>query len=215
MLKKINYLFNNRISFIFFNMGFYLRDKQIRQIIETFEAYFKEKSPNLNYSQSHKIVVVDKLQAKSDHNVYNFTFILANKEEINYAINLFNIYRQLVEHFERENKNEIQNYSENFHRFFYIGGLLSSFAIGKSSHSTDVSFEFTVHYPEGDKKYPKQAELYNIGHEYGQLSHFRSLNEFHKSSRKEISIKELILDLNYLSCYYKPIVEKFSKIKLF
>jgi hypothetical protein len=198
-----------------FGMGFYLRDKQIRQIIETFEEYFKEKSSNLNYSQSHKIVVLDKLSAQSDHNVYNFTFILANKEEINYAINLCKIYRQLVEHFEKENKNEIQKYSDNFHRFFYIGGLLSSFAIGKSSYSTDVSFEFTVHYPEHDQKYPKQAEFNSIGHEYGQLSHFRSLNEFHKAKLKEISIQELILDLNYLSCFYKPIVEKFSKIKLF
>jgi hypothetical protein len=214
--NKLDNYFNNfttQPATFHFGMGFYLRDKQIRQIIETFEEYFKEKSSNLNYSQSHKIVVLDKLSAQSDHNVYNFTFILANKEEINYAMNLCKIYRQLVEDFKK--LNEIQKYSENFNRFFYIGGLLSSFACGKSSHSTDLTFELSVHYPEGDPRHPDQAKLHMIGYEYGQLSHFRRVNEFHKSSQKEISIKELILDLNYLSCYYKPIVEKFSKIKLF
>ena len=212
--KLENYLksFTTKPVTFHFHMGFYLREKQIRQIIETFEAYFND---SIDYSKIHKIQVIDQLPAVSDHNVYNFTFVLNNKLEINYAKNLCKIYRYLIDNFEEKNNDEIQKYSERFHRFFYIGGLLSSFACGKSSHSTDVSFEFSVHYPEPDKDYPNQAELYSIGYDYGQLSHFRHVNEFHKSSQKEISITELILDLNYLNCFYKPIVEKFSKIKLF
>jgi hypothetical protein len=211
-----NYLksFTTKPATFHFNMGFYLRDKQIKQIIERLEAYFA-KSSNLDYGKVHKISVVDLLPASTDHNVYNFTFVLNNKEEINYALNLCKIYRYLIANFEKKNSNILQKYSDRFHRFFYIGGLLSSFACGKSSHSTEVTFEFTVHYPEPDKKFPDQAELYMIGYDLGQLSHFRHVNEFHKSSQKEISVTELILDLNYLNCFYKPIVESFSKIKLF
>ena len=141
--------------------------------------------------------------------------IETNLAEINYALNLCKIYRNLIEKFESLHEKDLGRYADRFHRFFYIGGLLSSFACGKSFYSTDVAFYFTVHYPEYDAKYNKQAELHYTGYNQGHLAHFRHVNEFHKSSQKEISITELILDLNYLNCYYKPIVEKHSGIKLF
>jgi hypothetical protein len=194
-------------------MGFYLRDKQVKQIIEAFEVYLFNGS--LDYTQEHILTVIDRLSPSLDHNVYNFTFILKNKADIDYAMNLCKIYRFLIEKFERNFTSDLEKYSDRFHRFFYIGGLLSSFACGKTMHSTDLSFELSVHYPEPDKMYPDQAELFVIGYDYGQVSHFRHVNEFHKSSQKVIAISELILDLNYLNCFYKPIVEKFSKIKLF
>ena len=192
-----------------FHMGFYLRDKQIKQIVETFESYFS--SISFDFEKVHKIFVIDRLSASFDHNVYNFTFVLNSKEEIYYAMNLCRLYRFI----ERIDLTNIVNYSDRFHRFFYIGGLLSSFACGKSAHSTDVTFEFSVHYPEQDKMYPNQAELFSIGYDGGQLSHFRSINEFHKSSKKEVSIIELIFDLNYFNCFYMSIVEDFFKIKAF
>jgi hypothetical protein len=199
----------------YFHMGFYLRDKQVKQIIEAFEGYLLFNG-SLNFTQEHNITVIDRLSPSStDHNVYNFTFVLKNKRDIDYAMNLCKIYRFLIEKFERNFTQDLAKYSERFHRFFYIGGLLSSFACGKSMHSTDVTFELSVHYPEPDRMYPGQAELFMIGYDYGQVSHFRHVNEFHKSSQKVIAISELILDLNYLNCFYKPIVEKYSKIKLF
>ena len=125
------------------------------------------------------------------------------------------IYRNLIQKFENSHENDLVKYSERFHRFFYISGALSSFACGKSIHSTDVSFYFTVHYPESDINYPKQSIFNFVEYNYGHLAHFRHVNEFHKSKTTEISISDLVLDLNYLNCYYKPIVEKYSKIKLY
>ena len=197
-------------------MGFYLTQKVARRIIETIEAYFNSSTNQTSkYNRSHTIFVQDLESTSAVHNAYNFTFVLKTNEDINYALNLCRIYRLWIEPFETRQKSELGKYSKRFHRFFYIGGLLSSFACGKSSHSTDVTFELTVHYPEADAKYPKQAELYSIGYDYGHLAHFRHVNEFQKSSQKEVSISELILDLNYISCYYKPIFERKSKLKLF
>jgi hypothetical protein len=198
----------------YFHMGFYLRDKQVKQIIEAFEGYLLFNG-SFDYTKEHFITVIDRLSPTADHNIYNFTFVLKNKRDIDYAMNLCRIYRFLIEKFERNFTSDLAKYSERFHRFFYIGGLLSSFACGKSVHSTDVTFELSVHYPEPDKMYTDQAELFMIGYDYGQVSHFRHVNEFHKSSQRVIAISELILDLNYLNCFYKPIVEKYSKIKLF
>jgi hypothetical protein len=217
MENKLDSYFRNfttKASSFHFGMGFYLNDKQVKQIVEGIEAYFNKMS-SLNTDIVHKIFIYDQIPASKDHNVYNFTFVLKNQDEINYAINLCKIYRFLIGEFEKENSDELQKYSKRFHRFFYIGGSLSSFACGKSMYSTDVAFEFTVHYPDYNKNYPHQAEMHGIYYDDGQLSHFRHVTEFHKSNHKEVSIKELILDLNYLICFYKPIIEKFSKIKLF
>jgi hypothetical protein len=203
---------NNKSSTFYFHMGFYLVDNQVRQIFEGIEAYYQESK---NLSQPHNITIIDLIPQSKSHNSYNFTFTIKNQDEINYALNLCKIYRNLIQVFEKSHERYLSKYSNRFHRFFYIGGLLSSFASGKSFHNTDVTFDLSVHYPDPDKNYPDQAQLYWVGYNQGHISHFRHNNEFHKSSQTAISITELILDLNYLNCFYKPIVKKYSDIKLF
>ena len=194
---------NQSVNFHFM-MGFYLKDRTVKKIINRFEEYFS--SPDFNPDkEQHTIIVVNLEPTSKDHNAYNFTFIINNKEEISYAKNLCKLYRLFVEKFENENKNELSKYSLRYHRFFYIGGLTTSFACGKTSHSTDVTFSLTVHYPDA-------AELHMVQYDEGQLSHFRHVNQF---PVKNISITELVLDLNYLNCFYKPIVNKYSKINLY
>ena len=113
--KFDNYLesFSKKPVTFHFNMGFYLREKQIKQIIESFEAYFNLNSFNitktlLNEDKNiYKIQVIDLLPTQSDHNAYNFTFILNNKEDIRYAMNLCKIYRHLIGYFKRENKKDM------------------------------------------------------------------------------------------------------------
>jgi hypothetical protein len=202
----------NPVTF-YFHMGFYLKDRQVNQIIEKLESYFLNITNSTN--QIHKIIVNDSQPQSEYHNNYNFTFIIKNQDEINYALNVCKIYRNLIQNFENKHKSELGTFSDRFHRFFYIGGILSSFACGKSIHNTDVSFDMNVHHPVSDINYPEQAEISHINYNFGHLGHFRYVNEFHKSNYKEISITELILDLNYLNCYYKPMVEKSSKIRLF
>jgi len=203
---------NNKSSTFYFHMGFYLDDNQVRQIFEGFESYYQEGN---NILQPHNITIIDLIPQSKDHNKYNFTFTIKNQDEINYALNLCKIYRNLIQVFEKSHENHLNKYSNRFHRFFYIGGLLSSFASGKSFHSTDVTFDLSVHYPNPDKNFPDQAQLYWVGYNLGHVSHFRHVNEFHKSSQTAISITELILDLNYLNCYFKSIYQSYSKNKLF
>jgi hypothetical protein len=202
----------NRVTF-YFRMGFYLKDRQVHQIIEKLESYFLNITHSSN--QIHKVIVNDSEPQSEYHNNYNFTFIIKNQDEINYAQNLCKIYRNLIQNFVNKHKSELGTLSDRFHRFFYIGGRLSSFACGKSIHNTDVSFEVSVHHPVADINYPEQAQLSYVNYDFGHLGHFRYVNEFHKSNFKEVSITELILDLNYLNCYYKPIVEKSSKLRIF
>jgi hypothetical protein len=203
---------NKKTSTFYFHMGFYLDDNHVRQILEGIEIYYKESK---NLSQPHNITIIDLIPQSKNHNNYNFSFTIKNQDEINYALNLCKIYRNLIQVFEKSHEKYLSKYSNRFHRFFYIGGLLSSFANGKSFHSTDVTFDLSVHFPDPDKNYPDQAQLQWVGYDQGHISHFRHVNEFHKSSLKEVSITELILDLNYLNCYYKQVIEKFSKVKIF
>ncbi len=169
----------------------------------------------MNFSESHNITIIDLLAQSKYHNNYNFTFTVKNQAEMNYAINLCKIYRNLIQNFEKAYESDLSKYSNRFHRFFYIGGLLSSFANGKTVHSTDVTFDLSVHFPDPDKNFPDQAQLYWIGYDQGHVSHFRHVTEFHKSIQKVVSITEFILDLNYLNCYFKPIIENLSKVNSF
>ena len=93
-----------------FHMGFYLKERQVRQIVETFESHFKSFKEFENVSEVYKVNVID-LQPQSDqHNAYNFTFLFKNKDDIDYAINMCKIYRNLIESFETLNKNKLNQY---------------------------------------------------------------------------------------------------------
>jgi hypothetical protein len=204
---------NTKSSTFHFHMGFYLDNNQVRQIFEGIESYYQE---GKDLSQPHNITIIDLIPQSKDHSSYisyNFTLTVKNKDEINYALNLCKIYRNLIQVFEKSHDKYLSKYSNRFHRFFYIGGLLSSFASGKLFHNTDVTFDLSVHYPNPDKNYPDQAQLYWVGYNQGHVSHFRHNNELYKSSQTVISITELILDFNYLNCFYKPIVKKYFDIK--
>ena len=203
----LDVLKNASVNF-YFHMGFYLSEIEAKQIIDTIEVYFKSSTNN---TEKHIIKIPDLEPQSEKHNSYNFTFIIKNQAEKDYALNLCKTYRNIIQSFKNLNEIFIKKNSR-FHRFFYIGGLLSSFAAGKTFHNTDSSFDVSLHYPNADSDYPNQANLHWVGYEQGHVSHFRNLNEFHKSSQKEISITELILDLNYINCYYKPILEKNFKI---
>ena len=130
--KLDNYLssINKKSVTYHFSMGFYLKERQVRQIVETFEAHFKSfaEIKFKNASDIYKVIVVDSEPQSSNHNAYNFTFVFKNKVDIDYAVNLCRIYRSFIEKFKKWNKNKLD--SNRFHRFFYIGGLLSSFACG-------------------------------------------------------------------------------------
>ena len=155
---------NNKSSTFYFHMGFYLNDNQVRQIFEGIESYYQEsknqESKNQeseNLSQPHNITIIDLIPQSKNHNSCNFTSTIKNQDDINYALNLCKIYRNLIQVFEKSHEKYLSKYSNRFHRFFYIGGLLSSFASGKSFHSTNVTFDLSVHYPDPDKNYPDQA----------------------------------------------------------
>ena len=176
-----------------FNMGFYLKNKIVSKIFNEFEAYFNS---SLTYktksSFKHVIRVIDLEPDGPEHFAYNYTFIISNKDELNYARNLLKFYKIYI-------KNKF-NDANKFQRLFFIAGETTDWYCGKSSYHTEVALDFSVHYPDD---YDMRWVDFNIGHS----SHFREKYEF---KAEYIPIREFILDLNYFSCFFKPMLKYFD-----
>ena len=188
-----------------FHMAYYLRDVDVKKIFNAFEAYFTS-SYFKQELKEHIIEVIDLEPASIYHKQYNYSFLIKNTAELNYARNLLFLYRNFIEKFENEYKDKLSSYSEQFHRYFYISGNSTDWKCGKSIWHTDHTSEYSVHYGIVAERW------HHISLDSGHNGHFRRWYPF---KPENISINELSLDFNYLSCFYKPIIQKFENINIF
>ena len=148
------------------------------------------------------------------------SFLISNTQDLKYARSMLNIYRDVIKPFLDTNKLVFQQNVDNFDRLYSFGFPLDPNP-GKSIHETRSTFSFSHHFPGlGVKLDGEKASLYHIAPpatrvpiRLGRMAHFRSrvfrenlLVFSHFYQRRPI--RELQLDLNYLNCYFLPILDR-------
>jgi hypothetical protein len=151
---------------------------------------------------------------------FSFKFTIQSDHELNYALGILKAYRTIIQPFLRTNKALLKKCAAlDFSRFFVLNGDMNNFQNGKTLADTRITFDLSIHYTESiyerDRatnrpviKFNKRGERLlvfpsNIAH----MSHFRT---FQKFSYKSVSIESLFLDLNYMNCYFMPLLREFS-----
>ena len=128
----------------------------------------------------------------------NFVLTITNKNEMNYAWNLLDIYENVVEPFMNETSGGGSDsfVPESFKRFYFFKTPLVQPQYGKSLSNIVSATHTGPHRPNG-----KIVEL----NEY-YMSHFRTRAIFEKH---HVPITSVIFDFNYFYCYFQPIFESF------
>jgi hypothetical protein len=187
-----------------FGMAYYLKNVDVKRIFNAFEAYFNGSTFNPN-STYHVIQVFDTIAENPNHNPYTYNFVISNKDELSYARNLLFLYKNFIEKFENKYQTVLDDYSEQYHRYFYISGAATDWLCGKSIWHTDKTSEYSVHYGV------VADYLHTLDFDNGHNGHFRRNYPF---KAEQIKITDISLDFNYLNCFYKPIIEKFTNINI-
>jgi hypothetical protein len=98
--------------------------------------FHNNQSGKYNYSTR----VLDRFNRKS---LDNISFTIASKIELKYAVKLFKIYKTVVGPYLEANKEPFE-----FDRFFAIIGEMNNFVLGKTVHSTEVTFDLSLRFYE-------------------------------------------------------------------
>ena len=140
--------------------------------------------------------------ATSDFNI-DFSFVISNQDEFNYAKNLICIYRDIYLPFLKKHETKLARNSERMSRLFFIGGQNitdgSKYGyyyqhVGKSFVNLKTSkFIRLPHFPSGKR--------YDVPHNY--ISHYRNNFIFYKTDK---SIRLLNFDFNFFICYVGSLI---------
>jgi hypothetical protein len=212
---------------IYFPQAFYLKNKMIKLVFQEMSRVLKNfKEYSVNTEEIRINVLFDDVgdfTVKKRHFILDYIFTISNEHEYDYAKNLLNLYTKVIEPYLNSNKIIFEDSASDFDRFFFISGKINDFSWGKSIHNTSHVFDFTVHHAnkyivDDNPFHPfsidwnflnqEQAKYLTIPYKLSHLSHFRSY--FH-SKLNRIPISFLHIDLNYLNCYFIPLLPKISK----
>ena len=201
-------------SSLYFPQVFYLRDHLMEEIFSKLEI-------GITNSSSYPIHV--KIYQKHEKNIpkydANFMIIISNQFEMNYARNLLNLYKYLIKPYFEKYKKEFEKHSERLSRLFYMtlkGDTdkdVKTFQ-GKSFVNPNTSDRMAgPHVPNHydgylygtEKKYLYDLPPYQnkeIATYY--IAHFRDVHVMGQTSKL---ITRFNIDLNYFTCFVKPIIE--------
>jgi hypothetical protein len=163
------------------------------------------------------IEVVKREQLAELKFVSPYSFTISSRQELNYALDLMQLYERVVKPFLVEHKRELANV--RFDRFFFQVGTHFS---GKSVHNTRRSMDMWTHYAYGYMNVSNDNKLVEIRHgkgrfdidldfmvprELAHLSHYR--DSFNLDSRESmVPFSAFHFDLNYFKCFMIPILAK-------
>jgi hypothetical protein len=155
-----------------------------------------------------------------------FVFTIRSQKELIYAAGLLRVYKNVIKPFIDDFEYR-KITGSGYDRFFYVGGKSSSFACGKTVHDTRTTFDLSIHYVENylnrtvpnrpliERDKSKYWLMINyVSFQHGHSSHFRKKYSHLSEHFKEVAIQELQLDLNYLDCFFKPVMEKLRRSSL-
>ena len=119
---------------------------------------------------------------------------------------MIKVYKLLIKEFVEKNKNALSQYSNEFNRYFYLAGSITGHMCGKTIHNSNLTMQFSTHYEHGTD------HAYGFDVNDGFNSHFRV--EYNFNNDKNVSIRELVLDLNYFYCYYRHVLKHFTNLDI-
>ena len=203
--RKLNANESGKYSVFFQNVVFAKNDlirlifKQLSFI--NFSSEYNFDSP-LRIKIREKFISNDPMYNNSKYGA-NFVLTISNANEINYARNLLEIYKNLIEPFLNKTSGKVYSQvPENFKRFYFFKTPLVQPQYGKSLINIETATHSDPHRPNG-----KVVEL----NEY-YMSHFRTRAIF---ERKNVPITSVIFDFNYFYCYFQPIFESLANKRVF
>jgi hypothetical protein len=194
----------------FFNQGYFLHSRVIDDLFAGFERVVLTNRSGDEANYNYSIPVVDKHNRRGEH---AFSFTITGRKEYEYAMNMFKVYKHVLGPYLATSGELIRRETAEYDRFFAIVGDLNNFALGKSVHSTEVTFDFSLHFYDTVMNETSfmiedrhHALLYTyVPYELGYLSHFRHKQCF---EYKSVPFRQLFFDFNYFNCYFRPILEK-------
>ncbi|CAF0932062.1 unnamed protein product [Brachionus calyciflorus] len=183
------------------NSSFYFRNG-IKFPNELFQLFFDSTEMYLNSSErkrniGHKIEVInpnDKSQ--------KFLLTISNEFEFNYTLKLLDMNKNIIKPFYESIKQKIN--IKKFNSFYTITGSSVHWVFGKTIHNTNRSISTEIHFntrqiDATNMNIISGKDVAYVNDDLGHLSHFK------KSLRiKEIPFFQLIPDLNYINCYFRP-----------
>ena len=197
-LKKDYYIYED-VSFHYM-MAIYLSFESVEIIFKNFDDYFSK----INYLIGDKRNILIKFNDTSFQN-YTYHFLFSNQDDVNYVKNMIKVYKLLIRNFFISNKNILDKYSNQFNRYVYIAGDVTSHACGKTIHNTNLTWQLTTHYVIG-------SGANFVGVNEGFDSHFRL--EYSFQPNKTIRAKDIVLDFNYIYCYYRHVLKHFTNLDI-
>lgn len=208
--------------------GFYLYNSTVKKVIDSIGEILntpkdlnQTEQNSTNTSYNHIIQVFDFVDDAAKR--INFSFTIKTEPELEYATRVYKMYKTVIEPYLNNNIDLIQSNTRDYDRFFFVGDRVNYFANGKTIHDTRSTFDLSIHYAEhrilnqSDVDYNNKNywEMYKwINYDYAHLSHFRREIGYLSSRYQSLSIESFKLDINYFVCYFKPILSKFSTIKI-
>lgn len=139
-LKEINTKMNNgKTKTYYFGQGFFFKNNFAIQLMKALEEFFNES----NNTKSNQINVIDNLPyVKNEHIPFNYTFLIRDKSETDYAKSLLVLNKYIIQPYYEKYKNLIKKHTYNFDRFFMITGDINNFSWGKSIHDSSMYYQF-------------------------------------------------------------------------
>ena len=208
----------------FFNQAYFLDNKFIKLLFDGFEQELQKNFSFVNFKDINvfniSVNVTDTNREAHRGGARSFEFTIRSKREFQHAVNLLKMYKTIIRPYLDKYESLITNTTKEFDRFFAIIGHINNFALGKTLHDTRISFDLSLHYVENyfnisseppEIKFDKiDSRLSYFPHEFAHLSHYRKSQYF---EYKQVPFEFLFLDLNYLNCYFIPVMDKFTKEK--
>lgn len=225
LIKKSQFQTTKPSSY-FFNQGYFLENVLVDQIFKKLEEVLKEVDVEkiLNATQNSPVSVYlnvtdyNRPKESFTKGPHPFSVTIKSQRELKYAINLLKVYKTYFKPYLDENAALFLNQTKDFDRFFAIVGHINNFALGKTLHNSDVSFDISLHMVENyfdisqnppQVKYDKANWRLNyFPYDLSHLSHFRKVQYF---SYKEVPFEFLVFNLNYFNCYFRPILARFLR----
>ena len=188
----------NSDSSLYFKQGYYLRSRFVDKIFKSLEDFLATTNGQTRLDSSKMVLVPneDKFDLDSDFHIQ------IGSDDLVYVRNLLLIHKNIVRPYLDANAGLIRDYGDRYGRPYVLVG--NDRSLGKTVHNTNSTLAFTLHLPfayQDDKDMPREnlAVMYHEGY----LSHFRNSYQF---GFRILNVTRIRLDLNYFSCYFRPII---------
>lgn len=201
-MRKLSteFKFTSNVTF-HFHTAIYMKNKTMNVAFKQLGKLFRNISSNeTNFPYSVRVIERDEKNNRGGQ-MLNFSIVIKNKNELDYAKYLYNLFKSFVKPFYLKNELSLKKLHEPFARFFYLLGPSTTWFCGKTIHNTYLSQALDTHYPKNLNNFK------TIPIESGYVSHFRSDYNIYWNDK---SIMDFQFDLNYFLCYFKPIAKKFK-----